>query len=129
MENTSNYTPLTVGEWWAIADEIKAYTGFDTTLEGGGAACPFIRFVLPDGRIILFGDVNEVWTGDLYANAEDESEPEMIEGASIDLDIPTSDHDPVKIARAFLAAVTNVCVAGNPAILGHCGNADCVCAH
>lgn len=122
------YNPLTPGEWWMIADEIKAETGLATEVEGGGAACAFIRVLLPDGRIILFGDVNEEWTGDVYANAEAESEAEMMEGCSVALDIPTSDHDSAKIARAFREAITDVCIAGNPAILGKCGEPHCICS-
>ena len=32
------------------------------------------------------------------------------------------------IARAFFEVAEDLCIAGNPAIFGVCGNADCVCA-
>ena len=110
---TYSYQCPTVDAWLAIADAIEAKTGFATTLEGGGAACTFIRVELPNGRRILFGDVNETWMGDVYADEEAESMAEMLEGGTVDTSIPTSDHDAERIAAAFAAAVTDMRKDGN----------------
>lgn len=76
---TYSYQSPTIEEWHAIKDAITAKTGFPTTLEGGGAACTYIRVELPYGRLILFGDVNETWMGDVYADEDAESMAEPME--------------------------------------------------
>lgn len=119
---------MTIKQWHDLTDAIQSQTGFATTLEGGGAACPFIRIELPDGRIVLFGDVNETWMGDLYADAEAESRAEILDGTALDTNVAVTETDAKFIANAVREQLFDVCLAGNPAILGVCGQADCICA-
>lgn len=89
----------TVDNFIAIRDEMDREC-LDVTLEGGGAACAFLQVKLDDGRVVLFGDVNENWGGDIYANEEAVSYADSCE--SRELSIPTTNVDPVAITSQFL---------------------------
>jgi hypothetical protein len=80
------FEPIPVEQWHSITDALSAL-GYNATVEGGGAACPFIEITFSDGRVGLLGDVNENWTIDLYdsrSDIEDGTGPDT----TLDLGIP-----------------------------------------
>jgi len=100
--------------WLAIGDAISAKGFQNVSVEGGGAACPFIYVPRADGSIVLFGDVNETWMGDIYSNQEavESGDGPM---SVLDAEIPTTTIDPIVIAEAFaelfrVTAVQGSCV-------------------
>ena len=128
------YEPPTIEEWHQIWLALEWY-GFETELEGGGAAATFFKINLADGRALAFGDNGDYWTADVY---ESRTALDACENAvsSVQTDVPTKQtegdllgryHDPESIADGLLRAITDVCMAGAPAILGKCGDSDCVC--
>jgi len=60
----------------------------------------FIGIGLSDGRYIAFGDVNEFWNGDVYAN-DDFGVPSDV----INTDIPSAECDAQTIASAVKRAI------------------------
>ena len=103
-------------EWLAIGDAITAEGFENVSVEGVGTGCPFIYVPRADGSIVLFGDVNETWMGDIYPNQE---AVETGDGpvSSIDTEIPTSTIDPAAIAEAF-ARLFRVTVAHGSCVTG-----------
>lgn len=77
--------------------------GYKATLEGGGAALPFFEVTLKDGRVVHYGDLNEVWGVAIYANAEAASDGGEIEGRDTELDSKVT--DPAKVVDAFKAII------------------------
>jgi hypothetical protein len=99
----------TIEEWHAIVDALKHY-GYEATLEGGGAACPWIGIQLPFGRYVAFGDNDDMWTGNLYSDYAHGFEGGDIIG-NIITDVPTRfvgtnrQHVPGSIADGFHRAL------------------------
>jgi hypothetical protein len=102
MELTSTYTPPTMDEWWAIVDALNSIDIGAATLEGGGAACTFIEIETNGGEFILFGDVNETWTADVYASLGDLEQALSVD--SFDTEVPTTNRNAADIANGYLAA-------------------------
>lgn len=124
----AEWNPPTIEEWHAIRDAIATlYPQNEVTLEGGGAAATYIKFVDSYGRIILFGCGNETWGGETYANQDDYENGRPSDTIYADSSTPNTERDPETLAQAFIAACSDVCIAGNPAMLGICGHPDCVC--
>jgi hypothetical protein len=57
-----------------VVDEFK-FRGYDATLEGGGAAIPFIKINLKSGQVATYtpdgGDNLDTWGGQVYHSEED----------------------------------------------------------
>ena len=130
-EIRSTYAPPTIEEWHAIVYALQVY-GYDAHLEGGGAAATCIWIDLPDGRIVLVGDNGDFWAANVYASQDAFEKGETF--SEYETDVPTrfdgTDryHDPEGIADGLRRAITNVCIAGTPAVAGCCGEPGCVCA-
>lgn len=75
--------------------------GYTAAVEGGGAAPGFLFVTLADGRMVAFGDNNETWGGEIYA---DEAAVESGDvGDSLDAGVDHDVTDPNVIVAAFIA--------------------------
>ena len=97
----TTYTAPTMEEWWAIIDALNSIDIGAATLEGGGAACTFIQIETNGGEFILFGDVNDTWTADVYATLADLEQAQPLE--SFDTEVPTSNRNAADIANGYPA--------------------------
>ena len=100
-----NLPTVVIDQWRAIVDAMNA-RGLKATLEGGGAACPFICIALCDGRVANFGDVNPNWTGDIYPTREmgEQGEP----GVSFELPLSSTVFDAERIAELTIKAIVEL---------------------
>jgi hypothetical protein len=107
-QGTKWYEPPTVEEWHEIVKAMKYY-GLDTHLEGGGAAATYVWIDRLDGRVVLVGDQDETWCGNVYASQEAFENGE--EFTTFGTDVPTKFdgtdrfHDPESIAEAVFTAL------------------------
>jgi hypothetical protein len=130
MTERINYEPPTFEEWNSIVQALQVW-GYAAHLEGGGAGATHIWIDLPDGRVVLLGDNGDLWATNIYSSREAFESGESF--TEIETDVPThfdgTDryHDPESIADGLHRAVTDVCIAGGPALAGCCGEPDCVC--
>src|SRR5579863_1524699 len=102
------YEPPTIEEWHEIVRALCVY-GLDAHLEGGGAGATYAWINLPDGRVVLVGDQDETWCGNVYASQEAFENGE--EFTTFGTDVPTKFdgtdryHDPESIAEAVFTAL------------------------
>jgi hypothetical protein len=107
-EVSAAYEPPTIEEWHEIVRAMKYY-GLDAHLEGGGAATTYVWIDRLDGRVVLVGDQDETWCGNVYASQEAFENGE--EFTTFGTDVPTKFdgtdryHDPESIAEAVFTAL------------------------
>ena len=124
MTTPNEYVPPTIEQWHSI---VSALVSLDLAahLEGGGAASTYVWVDLPDGRIALLGDNGDNWAANVYEDRE--AFEHGADFKEVETDISSREHDPAQVAEGFRQAVTDVCMAGNPALAGRCGEPLCVC--
>lgn len=98
------YEPPTPEEWLQIDGALSAL-GFNSHVEGGGAAATHIWIDLSDGAVALLGDNGDFWALNLYANVAAFENGEDF--GVYETDVPTKPvdgtdhyHDPESIADA-----------------------------
>lgn len=61
---------------------------------------PFIRAKRADGSIVVFGNQNDNWGGEIYLSEADYSNGDYMD--SKDTGLPGKETDPVEVVRAFI---------------------------
>jgi hypothetical protein len=85
-----------------VVDEFK-HKGFNATIEGGGAAIPFIAIYLKNGNVVVYVDFEGVWGGQVY---DSQSVFSMGGDPSSYFDVSAKTEDSAEeVVRAFLTEV------------------------
>lgn len=96
-----------------VVDEFK-FRGYDATLEGGGAAIPFIFISLSDNRVATYApclglDCDGGWGGMVYPSSNSFWDGIDDDAKGFDVAIPIDCEVASKIVDAFIFEVRQIC--------------------